>query len=89
MCLFAFARRGAATAPALVVRIGLGDFLRMAAGELEQVELLKARRIDLSGDGLLAARLGSMFGRPAPPDVYVTPPTVDPPVVTVSDLVEA
>ena len=85
----AFARRGAATAPALVVRIGLGDFLRMAAGELEQVELLKARRIDLTGDGLLAARLGSMFGRPAPPDVYVTPPTVDPPVVTVSDLVEA
>ena len=73
----------------LVVRIGLGDFLRMAAGELEQVELLKARRIDLVGDGLLAARLGSMFGRPAPPDVYVTPPTVDPPVVTVSDLVEA
>jgi 3-(3-hydroxy-phenyl)propionate hydroxylase len=29
----AFARRGAASAPALVVRIALADFLRMAAGE--------------------------------------------------------
>jgi 3-(3-hydroxy-phenyl)propionate hydroxylase len=88
----AFARRGAGHAPALVVRIGLADFLRMAAGELDQVELLKARRIDLTGDGLLAARLGPMFGRPAPPDVYVAPPTVDPPdarVPIISDLVEA
>jgi 3-(3-hydroxy-phenyl)propionate hydroxylase len=85
----AFARRGAATAPALVVRIGLPDFLRMAAGEVDQVQLLKARRVGLMGDGLLAARLGPMFGRPAPPDVYVTPPSVDPPVLTPSDLVEA
>jgi 3-(3-hydroxy-phenyl)propionate hydroxylase len=85
----AFARRGAATAPALTIRIRLADFLRMAAGELDQVELLQARRIDLTGDGLLAARMGSMFGRPAPPDVYVTPRTVDPPVLTVSNPVEA
>jgi len=86
----AFARRGAATVPALVVRIALADFLRMAAGEFDQTELLKARRVDLTGDGLLAARLGSMFGRPAPADTYVAPATVDPPAIpTFSDLVEA
>lgn len=88
----AFARRGAAADPALTVRIALADFLRMVAGELDQVELLRARRIEIAGDGLLAARLGPLFGRPAPPDVYVAPPTVDPPVVGGRDpinLVEA
>jgi 3-(3-hydroxy-phenyl)propionate hydroxylase len=75
----AFALPGAAQDPALVVRIGLADFLRMAAGQLDQVELLKARRIDLTGDGLLAARLGPMFGRPAPPDVYLAPVAIAPP----------
>jgi 3-(3-hydroxy-phenyl)propionate hydroxylase len=80
----AFARRGLSGQPALAVRIGLADFLRMAAGQLDQTQLLKERRLSLSGDGLLAARMGALFGRPAPHDIYViyvTPPTVDPPAL--------
>lgn len=75
----AFARRGPAVAPALTVRIALADFLRMAAGQLDQTDLLKARRVDLDGDGLLGARMAALFGRAAPPDVYVTPKTIDEP----------
>lgn len=77
----AFARRGPARDAAVTVRIALADFLRMAAGQLDQVELLKARRVDLDGDGLLGARMGPLFGRPAPHDIYTAPRTVDPPVV--------
>jgi hypothetical protein len=36
----AFARPGAGRQPALTVRLALADFLRMAAGQLDQVELL-------------------------------------------------
>ncbi|MBS1894031.1 MAG: bifunctional 3-(3-hydroxy-phenyl)propionate/3-hydroxycinnamic acid hydroxylase [Actinobacteria bacterium] len=82
-------RRGRAKSPALTVRLRLTDFLRMAAGEFEEVDLLKARRVDLQGDGLLGSRLGPMFGRPAPVDIYVAPPTVDPPNTPVPDLQEA
>lgn len=81
----AFARRGPARAPLVTVRIRLADFLRMAAGQLDQAELLKARRIDLDGDGLLAARMGPLFGRPAPHDVYVAPPTIDPPTLVLQE----
>lgn len=84
----ASARRGGAEDPALILRVGLADFLRVAAGQIEEIELLKARRIDLVGDGLLGARLGPMFGRPAPEDIYVAPRTVDPPVSPVPDLQE-
>lgn len=74
------ARIGGAADPALTLRLALSDFLRMAAGELDQTDLLKARRIDMTGDGLLAARQAAMFGRPAPQDTYVTPTTIDQPV---------
>jgi 3-(3-hydroxy-phenyl)propionate hydroxylase len=76
----AFALRGAPRQPALTVRVRLADFLRMAAGQLDQTQLLKEHRVALRGDGLLGARMGALFGRPAAYDIYVTPPTIDPPV---------
>jgi 3-(3-hydroxy-phenyl)propionate hydroxylase len=85
----AHARRGSAKQPAITLRMGVADFLRVAAGQIDQVDLLKARRIDISGDGLLAARMGSMFGRAAPADLYVAPPAIDPPPPIVQDLQEA
>ncbi|MFN8149910.1 MAG: bifunctional 3-(3-hydroxy-phenyl)propionate/3-hydroxycinnamic acid hydroxylase [Solirubrobacterales bacterium] len=85
----AAARHGKADDPDLTVRIGLADFLRMAAGQLDQVDLLKSHRLDASGDGLIAARLGPMFGRPAVVDRYVKPRTVDPPSSRVTDQMEA
>jgi 3-(3-hydroxy-phenyl)propionate hydroxylase len=85
------ARAGAAQAPALTIRVRTADFLRLAAGELSELDLMRARRIDLQGDGLLGARMGAMFGRPAPVDQYVRPTTVDPPArpATVRNLQEA
>lgn len=73
------ARAGGAADPALRVRLGVADFLRMAAGELDQTELLKSRRVALEGDGLLGARMGALFGRPAAVDIYVAPKSVDEP----------
>lgn len=75
----ATAHAGPSAAPAVVVRVGLADFLRVAAGQLSPLDLLRARRLLADGDGLLAARLDAMFGRPAPRDIYVAPPTVDAP----------
>lgn len=75
----AAARLGRAGKPAVKVRLSTADFLRMAAGQLDQSDLLKAGRVGFSGDGLLAARLPTMFGRPAPRDIYVTPRTIDEP----------
>lgn len=80
---------GGAAAPALTVRLRAADFLRMAAGQLDQVDLLKARRIDLDGDGLLGARMGAMFGLPPVPDIYVAPVAVDPPPNSIRTLQEA
>src|SRR5690242_5736645 len=61
----AMARRGRAVAPALTVTIGVADFLRLAAGDLDAGRALLAGRLDLAGDFALAQRLGQMFGRPA------------------------
>ena len=77
----AFARRGCARRPAVTVRIALADFLRTAAGQLDQTELLKTRRVEITGDGLLASRLSALFGRPAPADIYVAPLAIDPPTL--------
>lgn len=85
------ARAGAARSPALTIRVRTADFLRLAAGELTELDLMRARRIDLQGDALLGARMSAMFGRPAPVDEYVRPTTVDPPArpAPVRDLQEA
>jgi alkanesulfonate monooxygenase SsuD/methylene tetrahydromethanopterin reductase-like flavin-dependent oxidoreductase (luciferase family)/putative sterol carrier protein len=54
---------GPVTEPALTLQLGLADFLRMAAGELDPAHLLLSGRLDLRGDFSLAMRLGPMFGQ--------------------------
>jgi SCP-2 sterol transfer family len=58
----ATARRGKASAPAVLVRIGLADFVRVAAGLLNPVKAMLAGRIEVEGDVTVAGRLVEMFG---------------------------
>ena len=59
-------RPGPAAAPALTLNsMGLADFLRMAARDLDAGKALLTGRLDLEGDFSLAQRLGEMFGQPA------------------------
>jgi alkanesulfonate monooxygenase SsuD/methylene tetrahydromethanopterin reductase-like flavin-dependent oxidoreductase (luciferase family)/putative sterol carrier protein len=58
-------RPGAASAPALTLKLGVVDFVRMAGGDLDPGKALLTGRMDLEGDLAIAARLGEMFGRPA------------------------
>jgi alkanesulfonate monooxygenase SsuD/methylene tetrahydromethanopterin reductase-like flavin-dependent oxidoreductase (luciferase family)/putative sterol carrier protein len=62
----AHARAGGAKAPALTVRVGLADFLRISARELDPGKALLAGRLDVEGDFELMTRLGEMFGEPSP-----------------------
>ena len=55
------ARQGPATAPALVVRLGLADLVRLSAGDLDPGEAVLTGRLDLEGDLAVAMRLGPMF----------------------------
>jgi alkanesulfonate monooxygenase SsuD/methylene tetrahydromethanopterin reductase-like flavin-dependent oxidoreductase (luciferase family) len=57
-------RPGAATDPALRVRVGVADFVRMAGRDLDPGKAMLLGRLDLEGDFAVAARLGEMFGRP-------------------------
>lgn len=61
----AVSRAGSAPAPRLVVSLGLADFVRLAAGDLDPGRLLLTGRLDIEGDLAVAARLGEMFGQPA------------------------
>ena len=58
------AREGAAPAPDLTVKIGVADFLRVAAREVDPAKALLSGRMDLEGDFSVAMRLGEMFGQP-------------------------
>jgi alkanesulfonate monooxygenase SsuD/methylene tetrahydromethanopterin reductase-like flavin-dependent oxidoreductase (luciferase family) len=60
----ATARPGAASAPALVLKLSVADFVRLAGRDLDPAKALLAGRLDLEGDFALAARLGEMFGQP-------------------------
>jgi hypothetical protein len=62
----ASARPGPATAPAVVVRVGVADLLRLAAGELDVGRALLDGRLDLEGDFGVATRLGAMFRLASP-----------------------
>jgi tetratricopeptide (TPR) repeat protein len=66
----AFARRGKAPAAAVSVRMGLADFVRVAAGEANPVSAMLAGRVEVDGDLTVAGRLVEMFGgaqdEPAP-----------------------
>jgi alkanesulfonate monooxygenase SsuD/methylene tetrahydromethanopterin reductase-like flavin-dependent oxidoreductase (luciferase family) len=58
----ASARPGSAADPALTVRAGLADFVRLAAREAYGPQLLLAGAIEIEGDFALAGRLSEMFG---------------------------
>jgi hypothetical protein len=58
-------RPGAATAPALKLKLGLADFVRLAGRDLDPGKALLTGRMDMEGDLALAARLGEMFGQPS------------------------
>jgi alkanesulfonate monooxygenase SsuD/methylene tetrahydromethanopterin reductase-like flavin-dependent oxidoreductase (luciferase family)/putative sterol carrier protein len=58
-------RPGTASAPALTLKLGLVDFVRIAGGDLDPGKALLTGRMDLEGDLAIAARLGEMFGQPA------------------------
>jgi putative sterol carrier protein len=58
------ARPGRAEDAALLARVPMADFLRVAGGVLDPVEPVLAGRATLSGELGLAARLAEMFGAP-------------------------
>jgi alkanesulfonate monooxygenase SsuD/methylene tetrahydromethanopterin reductase-like flavin-dependent oxidoreductase (luciferase family)/putative sterol carrier protein len=58
-------RPGHASAPALTIRIGVADFARLAARELDPGKAMMSGRLELEGDFQVAAKLGEMFGEPS------------------------
>jgi putative sterol carrier protein len=58
-------RPGTASAPALTLKLGVVDFVRIAGGDLDPGKALLTGRMDLEGDLAIAARLGEMFGQPS------------------------
>lgn len=58
------ARELAAPGPDLTVKVGVADFIRVAAGDLDPAKALLTGRMDLEGDFAVATRLGEMFGQP-------------------------
>jgi alkanesulfonate monooxygenase SsuD/methylene tetrahydromethanopterin reductase-like flavin-dependent oxidoreductase (luciferase family)/putative sterol carrier protein len=58
-------RPGTADAPALTLKLGVVDFVRLAGGDLDPGKALLTGRLDMEGDLAIAARLGEMFGQPA------------------------
>jgi alkanesulfonate monooxygenase SsuD/methylene tetrahydromethanopterin reductase-like flavin-dependent oxidoreductase (luciferase family)/putative sterol carrier protein len=61
----ASARPGTASAPALTLKLGVVDFIRIAGGDLDPGKALLTGRMDMEGDLAIAMRLGEMFGQPA------------------------
>jgi alkanesulfonate monooxygenase SsuD/methylene tetrahydromethanopterin reductase-like flavin-dependent oxidoreductase (luciferase family) len=56
---------GPAKAPALKLKLGVADFVRIAGRDLDPGKALLTGRLDLEGDLAVAARLGEMFGQPS------------------------
>lgn len=61
----ATAREGAASDPAVLVRISVADFARLAAGSVAPMKLLLADRLTIEGDPVVALRVSEMFGGPS------------------------
>jgi hypothetical protein len=51
--------------PALTIKLGLADFIRLAGQDLDPAVALLTGRMDLEGDFEVAVRLGEMFGQPS------------------------
>jgi alkanesulfonate monooxygenase SsuD/methylene tetrahydromethanopterin reductase-like flavin-dependent oxidoreductase (luciferase family)/putative sterol carrier protein len=58
----ASAHPGRATQPRLTMKIGVADFLRIAARQLDPAKALLTGQMVLEGDFTVATRLGEMFG---------------------------
>ncbi len=58
----ATAHRGRSADPAVTISIGLADFVRLSAGELHPLTAMVEGQVEVSGDIILAMRLGEMFG---------------------------
>jgi putative sterol carrier protein len=56
---------GRASEPAVTVRLGLADFARLVARELDPGRALMSGRLQVEGDFAVASRLGEMFGEPS------------------------
>jgi len=61
----ASARESAEPNPALTIKLGLADFIRLAGQDLNPAVALLSGRMDLEGDFAVAVRLGEMFGQPS------------------------
>jgi hypothetical protein len=56
---------GAAPDPALTIKLGVVDFVRIAGRDLDPAKALLSGRMDLEGDFAVAMRLAAMFGQPS------------------------
>jgi hypothetical protein len=59
------ARPGRTPDPAVTLRVGLADFVRIAGRDLEPGRALVTGRMEIEGDVNVATRLGEMFGEPS------------------------
>ena len=62
----ATAHRGRRAEAAVTISIGLADFVRLSAGELHPLTAMVEGQVEVSGDVILAMRLGEMFGAVEP-----------------------
>jgi tetratricopeptide (TPR) repeat protein len=60
------ARRGPGRDPAVTIRIGVPDLVRLATGQLNPVGALLEGITDVDGDITIASRIVEMFGGPSP-----------------------
>jgi putative sterol carrier protein len=60
------ARPGESAEPRLRIGLSVADFVRVGTGELNAAKALIDGRIEVKGDLMVAARLGSMFGQASP-----------------------
>lgn len=59
------AKNAPAAVPALTISATIADFVRMIVGDLAPAKGLLTGRINITGDLVIAARLGEMFGQPS------------------------
>jgi SCP-2 sterol transfer family len=51
---------------AVIIGVGVADFIRLVTGATNAFDLIAAGRLTLDGDMAVAARLGDMFGGESP-----------------------